>query len=96
MVKVKTVTAIFFLLEHFVDKATFNFLSFNKNNGNVTTEYVTTKAVFLSTFYSNPYSGPNEKGMGKAQLSWYTKSFNKKHMWHAIFSCIILFDIANI
>ena len=77
MEKVKIVTAIFFLLEHFVDKTTFNFLSFNKSNGNVTIEYVTTKSVFLSIFYSNPYSGPNEKGMGKAQRSWYTKSLKK-------------------
>ena len=43
--------AIFFQLENFVDKTTFNFHSFNKVNDSVTTQYTT--AIFYS-IYLNP------------------------------------------
>ena len=47
----KRKVAIFFQLEIFVDKTTFNFHSFNKVNDFVTTQYTT--AIFYP-FYLNP------------------------------------------
>ena len=77
MEKVKRVTTIFFLLEHFVDKTTFN-SSHSTKLMKMLLLNMLLQSQYFSISYSNPSSGPNEKGMGKAQLSWYTKIFNKK------------------
>ena len=57
---------IFFQLEIFVDKITFNFQSCNKVNDFLTNQSAT--AIFFP-FYMNPQSWQNENGMGKAQFS---------------------------
>lgn len=60
MEKVKKCNHHFNPVEHFVDKTTFLFVSFNKINE----KYKTNIFIFLSISYSNSYSGLTQMGKG--------------------------------